>query len=175
MHNAGFDRPRLEEQGWRFRAVHDSMWLWHWLQSDLPKGLGFVAPFYADVPAWKHLSDAQPAWYSASDADATLRVYLGVRNDLQRQGRWERWLRHCVEAGEVFRRMGRRGIVIDLGQQQVLKAQLQQEYDEAYARLQQEVPAEVRPVKVYKSGRQGGREVQVPCPACAHDAVKVVA
>jgi hypothetical protein len=170
MHNQGFDRPRLERQGWRFREVHDSMWAWHFLQSDLPKSLGFCAPFYYDGPAWKHLSESQPAWYSASDADAGLRVYLGVKHDLERQGRWRRWLAHCVRAGAVFRAMGERGIMLHQERQQDLKTQLEAEYAEAYLKLQSEIPAEVRPVKVYKTNRQGGREVKVPCPACAKEA-----
>lgn len=168
MHNRFFDQPRLEAQDWHFQTVHDSMWEWHFLQSDLPKALGFVAPFFADIAAWKHLNDAQPDWYSAVDADAGLRVYLGVKRELERQGRWQRWLRHCVDAGKVFDRMGARGILLDRSQQQALKAKLVEEYDAAYDRLQQEIPAAVLPVKVYRTGKQGGREVVVPC-SCISD------
>lgn len=163
MHNEAFDRPRLEAQGFSFREVHDSMWSWHFLQSDLPKGLGFVAPFYYDGPSWKHLNEAQPDFYSAVDADATMRVYMGVRRDLQAQGRWERWLRHCVRVLPIFRRMGQRGVLIEKQRQGELKTRLQAEYDVAYARLQQEVPSEVLPVKVYRTGKQGGVEHQVKC------------
>jgi len=163
MHNSSYDRPRLEAQGWKFGEVHDSMWAWHFLQSDLPKALGFVAPFYYDGPAWKHLSDAQPAWYSAVDADATLRVYRGVKADLEKQGRWQRWLRHYVEAGNQFRRMGARGVLLDRERQAAFRAKLEAEYEASYKKLQGEVPRQVMPRKVYKTGKQGGVEVQVPC------------
>lgn len=167
MHNANFDQPRLEAQEFEFPAVHDSMWCWHWLQSDLPKTLGFVAPFYYDGPAWKHLSEAQPAFYSAVDADATLRVYLGVRTELQRQGRWERWLKHCVAATPILRRMGARGVLIDQERQAALKLRLEGERDEELARLQLEVPQELKPFKVFKRPQEGGVERKVRCNKCA--------
>jgi uracil-DNA glycosylase family 4 len=171
MHNENFDRPRLEAAGFRFGEVHDSMWEWHFLQSDLPKGLGFIAPFYYDGPSWKHLNDAQPDFYSACDADATIRCYLGIKRDLQAQGRWDRWLRHCVQVLPIFRRMGQRGILIDRTQQSALKVQLQAEYDVAYEKLQGEVPAAVLPVKVYKTGKQGGVEHRVKCDCQSKEAV----
>jgi len=169
MHNANFDQPRLEAQGFTFKCVHDSMWEWHFLQSDLPKTLGFVAPFYYDGPAWKHLSEAQPAFYSAVDADATMRVYLGVRAELQRQGRWERWLRHCVEATPILRRMGQRGVLINRERQGELKVRLERERDEKMAQLQREVPPELKPFKVYKRPREGAVERKVRCTKCASE------
>ena len=41
--------------------VVDLMWLAHFLQSDLPRGLGFWAPFYSTFGPWKHLADQEPA------------------------------------------------------------------------------------------------------------------
>jgi hypothetical protein len=55
------------------------------LNTALPKGLGFVAPFYARrSPMWKHLSDDQPAFYNAVDADMALQCWLGIRRDLKK-------------------------------------------------------------------------------------------
>ncbi|KKK61051.1 hypothetical protein LCGC14_3018200, partial [marine sediment metagenome] len=48
---------------------------WHWLQSDLPKALGFVAPFYYVGPAWKHMASAEPAEYNALDNAITMTLY----------------------------------------------------------------------------------------------------
>ena len=172
FHNQGFDVPRLRAAGVGFKgAIHDSMWAWHFLQSDLPKGLGFVAPFYVDFSPWKHLSEGQPAFYSATDADATLRCYMGIRDELIKQGRWERWLRHCVQVTPILERMGGKGILVHRGRQDALKARLEAEYGVAYARLQTEVPPEVLPVKRYKTGKQGGQPVDIPCPLCSKEVV----
>ncbi len=52
--NKGFDNPRIEAKGVQIKGqVHDGMIAWHVLQSDLPKGLGFVATFMCpDQEAW---------------------------------------------------------------------------------------------------------------------------
>ncbi len=48
---------------------HDGMNMWHILNSDLRKGLGFVTPFLCHGQAmWKQESSAQPAYYNAVDA-----------------------------------------------------------------------------------------------------------
>lgn len=45
--NAEYDTPRLVAAGHVLGGDSwDFMWAWHHLQSDLPRGLGFVAPFY---------------------------------------------------------------------------------------------------------------------------------
>jgi uracil-DNA glycosylase family 4 len=151
MWNANFDKPRLEAQGCRFPGqVHDAMWAWHFLQSDLPKGLGFVAPFYYDGPAWKHLNDAQPAFYSAVDSDATIRAYLGIRADLKRQSRWDRYVDHACRAGRILETMGRTGLHVDPDAQRELQTRLQAEYDQAYSRLQEAVPEPVKGTKRWK-------------------------
>ena len=61
MWNREYDFPRqvraeLMTERDSTRVV-DLMWLWHFLQSDVPRGLGFVAPFYSSYGPWKHLSD----------------------------------------------------------------------------------------------------------------------
>ena len=51
--------------------IHDGMVMWHLLNSDLRKGLGFVATFYCKgLPRWKHLAATEPAQYNAVDAYA---------------------------------------------------------------------------------------------------------
>jgi uracil-DNA glycosylase family 4 len=170
MWNASYDTPRLEAAGCEIGVVHDAMYCWHFLQSDLPKGLGFVAPFYFDGEPWKHLNDAQPAFYNAVDNDTALRAYLGIRASLQREGRWGRWLRHCVQTLPVLSGMGRAGIRVDKTAQGELAAHLQSEYDQSYLKLQQECPHEVRPVKTYKrlpKDMAGITPRTEPCPRCS--------
>ena len=55
--NKEYDQPRLEAAGHTAGgAWWDMMWAWHHVQSDVPRGLGFVAPFYSNFGAWKHLA-----------------------------------------------------------------------------------------------------------------------
>jgi DNA polymerase I-like protein with 3'-5' exonuclease and polymerase domains len=98
MWNARFDMGVLRDAGIQVGgAVLDFMWAWHVLQSDLPRGLGFVAPFYSDYGAWKHLSTTDPGTYAAIDAVQTLRVAFGVTRDLKREGMWDAFVRHVYE------------------------------------------------------------------------------
>lgn len=152
MWNQSFDASRLQAA----RAltgketIHDGMWAWHFLQSDLPKGLGFVAPFFFDGEPWKHLNDAQPAFYNATDNDAALRAYLGSRQALIKQGRWNRFERHCVDALPIMLRMGRTGVLVDREKQQKLKKVLEIEAQAAWERVQAQAPLMIRNRKRYK-------------------------
>lgn len=157
--NQGFDVPRLKAQGITFGGrIVDGMWAWHWLQSDLPKSLGFVAPFYSDLAAWKHLSDSQPAYYSAVDADATIRCYAGIKRDIQAEGRWGQFERHCIQTLPVLEAMGQRGLVVDGGAQMAFKQRLEAELLQAKESLQAAVPPEVKPLHVYKGVPKAARD-----------------
>lgn len=140
-----FDSKRLRAAGLRVpRRIASPMWAWHLVQSDLPKGLGFVAPFYYAGPPWKHLSDAQPAFYSAMDAAVMQSVWLGTRRDLERQGRWHAFETHCTAVDEIFIEASRAGLKIDRTAQSSFKQQLIREYSGKLNALQAAVPDEVR-------------------------------
>jgi len=50
--------------------------MWHVFHPDLPKKLGFVAPFF--IPSqvyWKDQSVENPATYNAIDAAVTIEIY----------------------------------------------------------------------------------------------------
>ncbi len=96
--NARFDTSVLRLASIRVGGpVLDFMWAWHVLQSDLPRGLGFVAPFYSDYGAWKHLSGSDPGTYAAIDAVQTMRVAFGIAKDLKDAGQWDTFIRHVYE------------------------------------------------------------------------------
>ena len=147
--NQAFDVPRLRANGVTFTGeIQDAMWAWHFLQSDLPKSLGFVAPFYTDVAPWKHLSDLNPAFYSAMDAAVTMACYLGIKADLERESRWDIFLRHYVQALPLLERMGQAGICVDREQQERFKLRMEQELAAANISLQSLVS--VRKYKIAK-------------------------
>jgi uracil-DNA glycosylase family 4 len=149
--NASFDLPRLHNAGATTSGtVVDAMWAWHFLQSDLPKSLGFVAPFYYAGPAWKHLASGQPPFYSATDSAVTRSCYLGIRADLIQQQRWDAFTRHCTQITPILGSMGSKGIRVDETQQAAFMTRMQSEYDAANAELQAAVPVALKPVKRWK-------------------------
>jgi len=78
--NLDFDVPRLMSKGMTFKPKHiDGMLAWHWLQSDVPKGLGFVSTFFTPFREWKSLSDSKPEFYSCRDSDATFRNITAIK------------------------------------------------------------------------------------------------
>jgi len=79
--NAGFDIPRLRAAGMAIeRPVWDAMQAWHFLQSDLPKGLGFVAPFYTNIREWKSKGNLFPEEYSCHDSAITCEIAYAIRD-----------------------------------------------------------------------------------------------
>lgn len=93
--NDDYDLPRLGAASfYPAGPLYDFMWGWHLLQSDLPRGLGFVAPFYSRFGAWKHLSGSRATYYAALDGPQTLRCAFGISRDLQLGGQWDTFLRH---------------------------------------------------------------------------------
>jgi len=184
LHNSNFDTPRLIRAGCKpLGKIYDTMWMFHFLQSDLPKSLEFVAPFYTDVAPWKHLSQADPAFYNATDNDVTLRCYEAMRGWLERQGRWERFTRHCSDAAEILGEMSTAGVLVDVAarnrprtptQEPGLMPALQEAVDSLDAQIQPKIPIELLPTDWLKTDRAFTREkdpqdragwepVQVPC------------
>ena len=169
FHNGGFDRPRLEVAGCStLGRVYDTMWMFHFLQSDLPKSLEFVAPFYSDVAAWKHLSQAEPAFYNATDNDVTLRCFYEMKSWLVRQGRWERFERHCVDTGAILGEMSKAGVLIDVDardrprtptQEPGLMPALKEEIAKLDSTIQSVIPRELLPTAWLKTDRAFIREL----------------
>ncbi len=152
--NGGFDSPRLARAGCPIKGkIIDGMWMFHFLQSDLPKSLEFVAPFYCDVAPWKHLSQAEPAFYNATDNDVTLRCYEAMKAWLVRQGRWERFLRHCSDTAGILGEMSTAGVLIDVEARSALQDGLRSEIAVLDSQIQAAIPRELLPVKELKTER----------------------
>lgn len=146
-----FDSRRLRHAGLRLpQRIVSSMWAWHWLESDLRKGLGMVAPFVYAGPPWKHESQSRPAWYNAMDNAVTMDLITTVRDILVKDGRWAGFERHCIAMDEPLRVMGERGLDVDPVVQGAFMARLEAEWDIANAKLQESVPDELKPKKYWK-------------------------
>jgi len=157
--NAPFDVPRLQANGVDFGGeVTDAMLAWHWLEPALPMGLKFVAPFYCpEMPAWKLEMQTNMAWYNAADSDTLLRCYLGIEEELRKQGRWEVFERHFLEFGKVLRKIGRRGVLIDQKTREEDAANFEEKLRGIEETIQPFVPAECKPVHP-KRGYKGTEE-----------------
>jgi DNA polymerase len=75
--------------------ILDTMDMWHVIQSDTPRGLGFVSSIYSPI-AWKHLADTEPGTYAAMDAVQTVRAAYGIAADLIRLKMWPVYARHVL-------------------------------------------------------------------------------
>jgi uracil-DNA glycosylase family 4 len=129
------------------RRVVDLMWLAHYLQSDLPRGLGFWAPFYSTFGPWKHQADSQPAWYGAVDGLQNHRVGFGILTDLQKLGMHEGAMRHVHQLQWTALLPAQRvGVKIDRQRLQIFKQELIEKATTALNALQVHYPAELCPL-----------------------------
>lgn len=113
--NAPFDTSRLRDADCPVSGrILDFMDAWHILQSDMPRGLGFVAPFYSGYGPWKHLAGPNPAEYAAVDAVQTIRCAFGISKDLEKAGRWTTFIRHVYDLNtQVLQPATKMGLLID--------------------------------------------------------------
>lgn len=145
----GYDFPRLLKNGYPVRAdrAWDGMWMAKALQSDIPSGLGFWAPFHSRFGAWKHLSEHEPLKYAAIDGFQTRRVVDGCVADLVAAGRWHVFERHMHDwhrltlapATEV-------GIPIDRGRLTEFKTKLDGLALDRITAMQDYVPQDLLPL-----------------------------
>lgn len=147
-----FDCPILEDHGLTIGGeIHDGMWAWKFLQSDLPRGLQSVGSYYAaEIGPWKYLSSTDPARYNALDALVALRNFEGIKKDLLAQGRYEVYDRHTREAWEVLRVAGLvNGVRMHEEGRGILKEKLEKISVRLLLEAQKAVPDIFHAAKVY--------------------------
>src|SRR5262245_53104383 len=91
--NRSYDRPRLRkaigEPVLPIDSTYDAMDAFHVAYNALPRKLGFATaclPSGAGIEMWKHLSQLEPARYSAIDSIVLLRNWLDTQNILRSTG-----------------------------------------------------------------------------------------
>lgn len=96
---SGYDWARTTARGAVMQPLWqlDMMLAAHVVQSDVPLGLGFWAPFYSNYGAWKHLSDTDPEMYACIDGPQTWRVGSGLIEDLVQLQQWRAFEEDCHE------------------------------------------------------------------------------
>lgn len=179
--NLAYDSPRVRNQvPIRGREV-DAMLAWHVLNSALPKGLGFVTPFYAKTSRmWKHLSESRPAFYNAADSDMALRNFLGIKADLEKNKQWDTFESHVVQLNEALSYMSRQGVLRDEKLRKEAEVRLQTGLDEVEGEMARVIPDQAKTLKVFKKTPkdttglhqvEGKTKVRV-CELCGEQSVK---
>ncbi len=149
--STNYDYPRVSRHV-RIAGIDlDGMVAWHILNTSLPKSLGFVTPYYVqNTGMWKHLSDSQPAYYNAKDADMALRNYMSIKRDLVNNKLWHVFERHVLEVNKVLKYMTGIGIPLDTEERAKAEAKLTGLLDELEVQMEESIPDEARKFKVYK-------------------------
>jgi uracil-DNA glycosylase family 4 len=144
----------------------DLMWAWKKLQSDLPRGLGFVAPFYSDYGAWKHLAKiaGRDVEYAAVDGFQTLRIGYGIVRDLTSSGLWDSFDRHVRQLDLYALKPAEEvGIPIDTQRLGVFKGELETAATAKLALMKEAAGrGSLRPKQGYAkrpAGKDGGEPV----------------
>lgn len=161
-HNQNYDRARILAAGMTINGTaYDTMWAWHVANSDLEKGLGFVATFCCpDQPRWKHLGHVNQAFYNATDAEVTLRIMKCMQRDLRGLGLWGVYLRHICELDQnVLWPMTSRGVLLDNNGRLEASKSLMSSLEAITAEMAAVVPPEAQRMKVYKSRPPKGVEL----------------
>ncbi len=178
-----YDSPRVRRHGAINGDQIDAMLAWHVLNSALPKGLGFVTPFYAkNVSMWKHLSTAEPAFYNAKDADMALQIWLGVEKDLKDYKLFEVFDRHVVKLNRIFSYMSSQGMLFDNAARAAAEEKVSSLLNETQAKMEALIPVEARALKVFKKTPKStegmiqvkGTRKTKQCPHCLEVDVKAV-
>jgi uracil-DNA glycosylase family 4 len=145
---SSYDEPRLAAAGHTLGGDwYDFLWAWHRLQSDVPRGLGFVAPFYSRFGAWKHLSNSQPGYYAACDGFQTYRVGVGIAQDLMSLGMWDVFARHTHATYKLALKPAQQvGVRIDRQRLEVFIEDLAGKQRRILHQMQGMVPEELRPL-----------------------------
>ena len=151
MWNKAYDVPRFCKEQILTEADHrrviDLMWLAHYLQSDVPLGLGFWAPFYSNYGPWKHLADSQPGLYGGVDGLQTHRNGFGIIGDLIKLGMYEGAKRHVHQLHWAALRPAQVvGVGIDRDRLNIFKAELIERATKTLNDLQDFYPEELCPL-----------------------------
>jgi uracil-DNA glycosylase family 4 len=149
--NNNYDNPRIERHMPINGPNIDAMLGWHVLNSALPKGLGFVAPYYAkQSQMWKHMSEAEPAWYNAKDSDIQLQCWLGIEKDLKGANLWNVFDYHVTQLNQLFHYMSHQGVQRDEDLRSKAEAKLDVAIKDIQCQIEACIPSEAKSYKVYK-------------------------
>jgi uracil-DNA glycosylase family 4 len=127
--------------------VVDLMWYAKVLQSDIPLGLGFWAPFYSTYGPWKHKAKSDPGLYGAADGLQNHRIGFGLIGDLIKTGMYRIAERHTHRLHtRVLRPAQLVGVKIDRQRLEIFKQSLAEKARGSLQALQLCVPESICPL-----------------------------
>lgn len=146
-----YDAPRVSLHVKIYGVWLDGMVAWHILNSSLPKGLGFVTPYYAqNTLMWKHLSESKPAFYNAKDSHMALVNYIGILRDLKANNLWRVFERHVIKLNIALKFMSDQGVSRDHEMRAKAEAELSEQLAKIEEKMEEAVPEEARKFKIAK-------------------------
>ncbi|MDE2107119.1 MAG: hypothetical protein KGL39_58470 [Patescibacteria group bacterium] len=140
--------------------VHDTLFMFHRFQPDLPAHLQCAASFSNWKFPWKHLNDSCLELYGVIDTDAALAVYQTVRRTLESRGMWLDPVAGREAAGfvgqveqlrPILARMEDRGFPVDDEKRRGLGVEFEAAEKEARKELDSRFPDEARKIQSYKT------------------------
>ena len=143
---ADLDHLRAHHHKLDNECVVDLMWAWHYLQSDLPRGLGFVAPLASDFGAWKHWAhdSSREGEYAAADALQTFRCAVWIVTALQQAHMWDLFFRDWHERDVYCLRPAHEmGVPVDRPELELFHQSLQLKQASILAKIKQTAAAGV--------------------------------
>lgn len=146
---SGYDWDRTRARGVQMQGLWqlDLMLAAHVLQSDVPLGLGFWAPFYSNYGAWKHLSKSDPTMYACIDGPQTHRVGFGIIGDLIQLDLWRAFQEDCHELyHQVLKPAQDIGILIDRPALEAFHADLEVKQRRMMHQIQSCIPESLKPL-----------------------------
>lgn len=139
-----FDLPVFARQHVKVEGVvHDTRWMWHHLQPDLPAHLQFVSSFYGMPFPWKHLADYNQEFYGCADADAVSRIMSQLPKQMGSKGVWASYERQIVGLEPILVSMTQRGIPVDNEERKQLGETILAEREKVKVEAQQWWPTEL--------------------------------
>jgi uracil-DNA glycosylase family 4 len=140
--------------------VHDTLFMFHRFQPDLPAHLQCAASYAGWKFPWKHLSEQCLELYGVIDTDAALAVYNTVRKTLESRQMWydvvpgreaAGFVAQVEQVRPILARMEERGFPVDDERRRGLDVEFTAAEKEARAELDKKFPDEARKIKTYKT------------------------
>jgi uracil-DNA glycosylase family 4 len=150
--NIDFDDDVLGQWGIRVENIYDdTMLLGHTIYPELPKGLDFYTSIYTEIPYYKDDGrDFNPRegwdtlyYYNAKDALSTWQVYAAQEKDARESGIWSFYREKVWPLFNIYKRLDKRGILIDPVEQRVLFSKYSQMLQDQHASLERMVGHEI--------------------------------
>lgn len=141
-----FDGPRVRKAGCAWINPVDIQELWHFIYPDLPKKLGYVAPFFTDAAPWKHLKGVDEPFYSCEDSSRLWAIGQALVAKVKEAGRWSSFEREILECNKRTAQMSRNGIAINEPVRVEMVTNEEAAADHIEVEVQDKVPRELKPV-----------------------------